>query len=225
MPPAWPCRRTTGPVRRCMWSPSFGPPRSSPMKWIRRSGWRLLWSRIQPIRRTNSSRSQGDPASVSCAIRRGSPGPPWRYSSILSPADQLISRAKVVKPRSSTRYWKTRCFMAKNSCEPCVASPRPTTFAPPTMAPSARRSAVEPPGSVERSGCAARSRERTTPAGDAGGAPGTKGEDGAAEATGAATAVAASAAVSASSPRRPIDFLYPCMVITPRMRRLPEPMH
>ncbi|MFC7018044.1 transposase [Streptomyces viridiviolaceus] len=99
----------------------------------------------------------------------------------------------------STRYWKTRCFMAKNSCEPCVASPRPTTFAPPTMAPSARRSAVEPPGSVRHSGFAARSRERTTPAGDAGdagdagGAPGTKGGDGVAEATGAATAVAVSA--------------------------------
>src|SRR5579884_1933213 len=44
----------------------------------------------------------------------------------LLPALQLASIANIVKPIFSTRNSRTRCFMVKNSCEPCVASPSPT---------------------------------------------------------------------------------------------------
>src|SRR5947209_19524573 len=63
----------------------------------------------------------------------GSPSPVCTNWSIRSHSGSAASMEKTVKPIRSTKKRKMRCFMVKNSCVPCVASPTPTTIVSPTI--------------------------------------------------------------------------------------------
>lgn len=77
---------------------------------------RALWARIHSNRCRYSSlfQSRSSLWKTSRMIRRMSPLPVSSHSLIRMPASQPASRARAVKPFSSARYRKTRCWSAKN---------------------------------------------------------------------------------------------------------------